>query len=66
MRNYFINDDLNGDQDPTLGVWDRFFDFGDPNRHSQAISPKITKHLDEVFQKEGLNRLDFFFLNILI
>ena len=37
VRNYFINDDLNGDQDPSLGVWDRFFDFGDPNRHSQQL-----------------------------
>jgi len=37
VRNYFIDDNLEGDQDPTLGVWDRFFDFGDPNRHTQQL-----------------------------
>mgnify|MGYP001156743217 CR=1 FL=1 len=37
VRNYFINDDLNGDQDPSLDIWDRFFDFGDPNRHTQQL-----------------------------
>ncbi len=37
VRNYFIDDQLDGDQDPTLGVWDRFFDFGDPNRHTQQL-----------------------------
>ena len=37
VRNYFIDDDLNGDQDPSLDIWDRFFDFGDPNRHSQQL-----------------------------
>jgi cell surface protein SprA len=37
VRNYFIDDNLNGDQDPSLGVWDRFFDFGDPNRHTQQL-----------------------------
>ena len=37
VRNYFIDDELNGDQDPELGVWDRFFDFGDPNRHTQQL-----------------------------
>ena len=37
VRNYFIEDKLDGDQDPTLGVWDRFFDFGDPNRHTQQL-----------------------------
>ena len=37
VRNYFIDDDLNGDQDPSLDIWDRFFDFGDPNRHTQQL-----------------------------
>ncbi len=37
VRNYFIDDQLNGDQDPELGIWDRFFDFGDPNRHTQQL-----------------------------
>ena len=25
VRNYFVDDNLKGDQDPSLGVWDRFF-----------------------------------------
>ena len=37
VRNYFVDDNLKGDQDPSLGVWDRFFDFGDPNRHTQQL-----------------------------
>ena len=37
VRNYFIDDQLDGDQDPSLGIWNRFFDFGDPNRHTQQL-----------------------------
>jgi cell surface protein SprA len=38
VRNYFINDDvLNGAQDPTLDIWDGFFDVGDPNRQFQQL-----------------------------
>ena len=37
VRNYFINDNLNGQQDPTLDVWDGFFDVGDPNRQTQQL-----------------------------
>ena len=37
VRNYFIDNELNGDQDPTLDIWDKFFDFGDPNRHTQQV-----------------------------
>ena len=37
VRNYFIDDNLNGEQDPSLGVWDGFFDVGDPNRQSQQL-----------------------------
>lgn len=37
VRNYFVNDQLNGQQDPSLGVWDGFFDVGDPNRQSQQF-----------------------------
>nr|WP_262917146.1 cell surface protein SprA [Subsaxibacter sp. CAU 1640] len=37
VRNYFINDQLNGRQDPTLDVWDGFFDFGDPNIQNQQL-----------------------------
>ncbi|WP_171032423.1 T9SS outer membrane translocon Sov/SprA [Winogradskyella algicola] len=37
VRNYFIDDQLNGRQDPTLDVWDGFFDFGDPNFQTQQL-----------------------------
>ncbi|MCB0399533.1 MAG: cell surface protein SprA, partial [Winogradskyella sp.] len=37
VRNYFIDDQLNGRQDPTLNVWDGFFDFGDPNFQTQQL-----------------------------
>lgn len=37
VRNYFVNDELNGRQDPSLDVWDGFFDLGDPNIQSQQL-----------------------------
>ncbi len=37
VRNYFKDDNLNGEQDPTLDIWDGFFDFGDPNRQNQQL-----------------------------
>lgn len=37
VRNYFINDQINGSQDPSLDVWDGFFDFGDPNIQNQRL-----------------------------
>ncbi|MBT8286971.1 MAG: cell surface protein SprA [Bacteroidia bacterium] len=37
VRNYFVDDILNGEQDPTLDVWDGFFDVGDPNRQFQRL-----------------------------
>ncbi|MEM9859894.1 MAG: cell surface protein SprA, partial [Bacteroidota bacterium] len=37
VRNYFIDDNLNGRQDPTLDVWDGFFDLGDPNIQNQQL-----------------------------
>ena len=37
VRNYFVDDVLNGEQDPTLNVWDGFFDVGDPNRQFQQL-----------------------------
>ncbi len=37
VRNYFVDDNINGRQDPTLNVWDGFFDFGDPNIQSQQL-----------------------------
>nr|WP_245977171.1 cell surface protein SprA [Ichthyenterobacterium magnum] len=37
VRNYFIDDQLNGLQDPNLDVWDGFFDVGDPNIQNQQL-----------------------------
>ena len=37
VRNYFIDDRINGVQDPDLNVWDGFFDFGDPNFQTQQL-----------------------------
>ena len=37
VRNYFIDDRINGLQDPELDVWDGFFDFGDPNYQTQQL-----------------------------
>jgi cell surface protein SprA len=37
VRNYFIDDVINGRQDPNLDVWDGFFDFGDPNIQNQQL-----------------------------
>ena len=38
VRNYFIDDQINGLQDPELDIWDKFFDIGDPNRQVQQIA----------------------------
>ena len=48
VRNYFINDDLSGDQDPNLDIWDRFFDFGDPNRHTQQLGVNYQLPIDKI------------------
>ncbi|MFV0540331.1 MAG: cell surface protein SprA, partial [Aestuariibaculum sp.] len=37
VRNYFKDNIVNGEQNETLGVWDGFFDVGDPNRQSQNL-----------------------------
>ena len=37
VRNYFKDNIINGEQDPTLDVWDGFFDVGDPNRQYQQL-----------------------------
>ena len=37
VRNYFVDDILNGEQDPSLNIWDGFFDVGDPNRQYQQL-----------------------------
>ena len=38
IRNYFLENNLNGAQDPDLDIWDGLFDIGDPNRQTQQIS----------------------------
>ncbi|WP_188649584.1 T9SS outer membrane translocon Sov/SprA [Yeosuana aromativorans] len=37
VRNYFKDNIINGEQDPTLDIWNGFFDFGDPNRQNQQL-----------------------------
>ncbi|MFP4844179.1 cell surface protein SprA [Winogradskyella sp. PE311] len=37
VRNYFIDDRINGRQDSELNVWDGFFDVGDPNFQTQQL-----------------------------
>ncbi|WP_435134987.1 cell surface protein SprA [Formosa sp. A9] len=37
VRNYFVDNIINGEQDPTLDVWDGFLDVGDPNVQYQQL-----------------------------
>ncbi|WP_452223888.1 T9SS outer membrane translocon Sov/SprA [Lacinutrix chionoecetis] len=37
VRNYFQDNIRNGEQDPSLDVWDGYFDIGDANRRSQTL-----------------------------
>ncbi len=37
VRNYFVDDNIDGRQDPRLDVWDGFFDLGDPNFQTQQL-----------------------------
>ena len=37
VRNYFVDDVINGRQNPDLDVWDGFFDLGDPNIQNQQL-----------------------------
>lgn len=37
VRNYFVDDIINGRQDPELDVWNGFFDLGDPNIQNQQL-----------------------------
>ena len=48
VRNYFINDQINGRQDSSLDVWDGFFDTGDPNRFNQQIQLNYKLPLDKI------------------
>src|SRR5690606_28035549 len=48
VRNYFQDDNLNGEQDPSLDVWDGFLDFGDPNIQSQRLGITYKLPLDKI------------------
>ncbi|MBL7471985.1 T9SS outer membrane translocon Sov/SprA [Robertkochia sediminum] len=43
VRNYFTEDE-NGERivDPTLGLWDDFWNIGEPNRHAQRLQVNYT------------------------
>ena len=48
VRNYFKDGIINGEQDPSLDVWDGFLDFGDPNRQSQRLGVTYKLPLDKI------------------
>ena len=49
VRNYFKNDIIiNGEQDPTLGIYDGLFDFGDPNRQFQSLGVNYEIPLNKI------------------
>ena len=48
VRNYFIDDEINGRQNPELDVWDGFFDIGDPNIQSQQVQLNYQLPLDKI------------------
>ncbi|MCX7551661.1 cell surface protein SprA [Xanthomarina sp. F2636L] len=48
VRNYFKDNIINGEQDPSLGVWDGFFDFGDPNRQFQQLAVNYDIPIDKI------------------
>ena len=48
VRNYFLDNNLLGSQDPSKDVWDGFFDVGDPNRYYQQLGLTYTLPLDKI------------------
>ena len=48
VRNYFVDDIINGEQDPSLDIWDGFFDVGDPNRQYQQLGINYQIPLDKI------------------
>ena len=48
VRNYFIDDRINGRQDPNLDIWDGFFDLGDPNIQRQELQVNYELPLDKI------------------
>lgn len=55
VRNYFIDDNLNGEQDPSKNVWDGFFDVGDPNRQFQQLGINYEIPLNKIPALSFLN-----------
>ncbi|MCF7568374.1 cell surface protein SprA [Sabulilitoribacter arenilitoris] len=48
VRNYFKDNIVNGEQDPTLDVWDGFLDFGDPNKQTQSLGLNYKLPIDKI------------------
>ena len=48
VRNYFVDGQINGIQDPELDVWDNFFDIGDPNRQVQQVAINYDLPLNKI------------------
>ena len=48
VRNYFVDDIINGTQDPSLNVWNRFFDIGDPNTQTQQLALNYQVPIDKI------------------
>lgn len=55
VRNYFVNDQINGRQDPSLNVWDGFFDLGDPNIQNQQFQLNYEIPLNKIPTLSFLN-----------
>ncbi|WP_255573026.1 T9SS outer membrane translocon Sov/SprA [Hanstruepera marina] len=48
VRNYFKDGIINGEQDPTLDIWDGLFDFGDPNTQFQQLGVNYQIPLNKI------------------
>ncbi|HLT53109.1 MAG TPA: cell surface protein SprA, partial [Flavobacteriaceae bacterium] len=55
VRNYFVNNQINGEQDPALDVWDGMFDVGDPNMQYQQLGLNYKLPLDKIPTLSFLN-----------
>ena len=55
VRNYFINDNLNGQPDPALDVWDGLLDVGDPNLQYQQLGLNYEIPLNKIPTLSFLN-----------
>src|SRR5690606_32000094 len=55
VRNYFKDGIINGEQDPSLDVWDGFLDFGDPNRQTQQLGVTYQLPINKIPTFEFIN-----------